>query len=97
MNPGRRRSPELLGLADRLGSLDPGKLADIIAVPGDPTQDILQTSKVQFVMKGKSFYISEIKENFRHGASRLRTGFSVGSVENFCWIGAGSVGLFCNI
>ena len=42
---------ELFGIADRLGTLEPGKLADLIATPGDPTQDIRQTEKVFFVMK----------------------------------------------
>jgi imidazolonepropionase-like amidohydrolase len=47
---------ELLGLADRIGTIEVGKLADIIAVPGDPTQDIRQTSKVNFVMKEGRIY-----------------------------------------
>ncbi|MBI3669055.1 MAG: amidohydrolase family protein, partial [Acidobacteria bacterium] len=42
---------DLLGVADKLGTLEPGKLADVIAVPGDPTQEIRQTEKVFFVMK----------------------------------------------
>jgi imidazolonepropionase-like amidohydrolase len=42
---------ELFGVSDRLGTLEAGKLADIIAVPGDPTQDIRQTERVFFVMK----------------------------------------------
>ena len=42
---------ELFGVADRLGSLEPSKLADIVAVPGDPVADIRQTKKVFFVMK----------------------------------------------
>lgn len=41
----------LFGVDDRLGTLTPGKIADIIAVPGDPTVDIRQTEKVSFVMK----------------------------------------------
>ncbi len=42
---------ELFGLADKLGSLEAGKLADVIAVPGDPLADIAATQKVLFVMK----------------------------------------------
>ena len=42
---------ELFGISDRTGTLEPGKLADIIATPGDPTVDIRQTEKVFFVMK----------------------------------------------
>jgi len=42
---------ELLGVADRLGTLQPGKLADVVAVPGDPTVDIGQMERLFFVMK----------------------------------------------
>jgi imidazolonepropionase-like amidohydrolase len=41
----------LLGVADRLGTLEAGKLADVIAVPGDPTKDVRTTEQVFFVMK----------------------------------------------
>jgi imidazolonepropionase-like amidohydrolase len=41
----------LLGVADRLGALEAGKIADVIAVPGDPTQDVRTTEQVFFVMK----------------------------------------------
>ena len=47
---------ELLGLTDRIGTLEAGKLADVVAVPGDPTLDIRQTSKVLFVMKEGRIY-----------------------------------------
>ena len=42
---------DLLGVAQKLGTLEKGKLADIIAMPGDPTQDITVTQRVSFVMK----------------------------------------------
>jgi MIP family channel proteins len=42
---------ELFGIADRVGTLQAGKLADIIAIPGNPLSDIRQTEKVFFVMK----------------------------------------------
>ncbi|HJT81424.1 MAG TPA: amidohydrolase family protein [Chthoniobacterales bacterium] len=42
---------DLLGLAPRLGTLEKGKLADVIAMPGDPISDITATERVSFVMK----------------------------------------------
>ena len=42
---------ELLGIAQKVGTLEKGKLADIIALPGDPTSDITATERVSFVMK----------------------------------------------
>jgi imidazolonepropionase-like amidohydrolase len=46
---------ELLGRSD-LGALAPGKLADIVAMPGDPISDIGATAKVDFVMKDGVVY-----------------------------------------
>ena len=43
---------ELLGMKDSLGTLEAGKLADIVAVPGDPLTDVSLMEKVEFVMKG---------------------------------------------
>jgi imidazolonepropionase-like amidohydrolase len=42
---------EMLGWQDRLGAIEPGKLADMIAVAGDPIDDISELERVRFVMK----------------------------------------------
>jgi len=47
-----RVNAELLGWQDRVGTVEPGKLADIIAVPGDPLRDLSVLEKVSFVMLG---------------------------------------------
>jgi len=46
----------LLGVDDKLGTLAPGKLADVIAVPGDPSRDIRAMERVRFVMKNGVIY-----------------------------------------
>ncbi len=43
---------ELLGWSDRVGSLEPGLFADVIAAPGNPLEDITVLERVRFVMKG---------------------------------------------
>jgi imidazolonepropionase-like amidohydrolase len=43
---------QLMGWQDRLGSIEPGKFADLIAVEGDPLRDITELQRVKFVMKG---------------------------------------------
>ena len=45
------RSAELLGLADR-GVIAPGRLADLLVVEGDPTQDLAALERVRYVFKG---------------------------------------------
>ena len=47
---------QLFGVDDRLGSIEPGKLADVVAVRGDPTRDIRQMRTVFFVMKEGTIY-----------------------------------------
>jgi len=43
---------DLLGWSDKIGTIEPGKWADIIAVDGDPLRDITTLQHVKFVMKG---------------------------------------------
>jgi imidazolonepropionase-like amidohydrolase len=43
-------------MKDSLGTLEAGKLADIVAVPGDPLSDVSLMEKVDFVMKGGMVY-----------------------------------------
>jgi len=53
---GTVNAAELLGTKDSLGTLESGKLADIVAVPGDPLSDVSLMEKVDFVMKGGVVY-----------------------------------------
>lgn len=52
-------SATILGMADKLGSVEPGKLADIVAVDGDPLKDIKTMLKCTFVMKDGVVYKQE--------------------------------------
>jgi imidazolonepropionase-like amidohydrolase len=50
----------LLGVLDKLGTLEAGKIADVIAVDADPLQDIKTLQKVSFVMKAGTVYKHDI-------------------------------------
>lgn len=73
MNPldalraGTSADADLLGIADRLGTLAPGKIADIVAMPGDPIQNVRQTEKVFFVMKDGTIYRNDRDSSNAHG------------------------------
>ncbi|HEX3746638.1 MAG TPA: amidohydrolase family protein [Bryobacteraceae bacterium] len=60
---GTSGSAELLGLANKIGALKPGMIADVVAVPGNPVDDIKTTQQVLFVMKDGAVY-----RNDRSGA-----------------------------
>jgi imidazolonepropionase-like amidohydrolase len=49
---GTRVAAEMLHWEDRVGTIEPGKLADLVAVAGDPLRDISELSRVTFVMLG---------------------------------------------
>jgi len=53
---GTLNGAKLLGWQDQIGALKPGYFADIVAVPGDPLQDIAVLQRVSFVMKGGVVY-----------------------------------------
>jgi imidazolonepropionase-like amidohydrolase len=56
LQAGTLNGARLLGWQDQIGALKPGYFADIVAVPGDPLQDIGALEKVVFVMKGGTIY-----------------------------------------
>jgi imidazolonepropionase-like amidohydrolase len=49
---GTVNAADLLGWSDRVGSIEPGKFADLIGVEGDPLQDVTTLERVKWVMKG---------------------------------------------
>ena len=48
----RINASDLLGRSTTIGTLEPGKFADLIAVDGDPLKDVTTLEHVKFVMKG---------------------------------------------
>jgi imidazolonepropionase-like amidohydrolase len=56
---------EIIGWMDRIGTLEPGKLADIIAVPGDPLSDIAVMERVGFVMKDGQIHRDDLSQRKR--------------------------------
>jgi len=56
LKAGTSADAQLLGLADRLGTLEPSKIADVVAVTGNPVENIRQTEHVFFVMKEGVIY-----------------------------------------
>jgi len=56
---GTSTAAELLGWGDKLGTIETGKWADIVAVSGDPLKDIKELQNVKFVMKGGTVFRNE--------------------------------------
>jgi imidazolonepropionase-like amidohydrolase len=56
---GTIRAAEVLSWSDKVGSVEPGKWADLVAVSGDPLKDIKELQHVTFVMKGGVVYKDE--------------------------------------
>ena len=60
---------DLLGWSDRVGTLEAGKWADLIAVDGDPLEDVRRLEAVKFVMKGGQVY----RNDYAKGAATTET------------------------
>jgi imidazolonepropionase-like amidohydrolase len=56
LRAGTSADADLLGLADKIGTLEKNKIADVVAVPGNPMENIRQTEHVFFVMKAGVIY-----------------------------------------
>jgi imidazolonepropionase-like amidohydrolase len=56
LKAGTSNDADLLGLANKIGTLEANKLADVVAVPGNPIENIRQTEHVFFVMKEGVIY-----------------------------------------
>ena len=54
---------QIIGWEDKIGSVEVGKLADLIAVTGNPLKDIKEMQHVQFVMKDGEVYLNEISKS----------------------------------
>ncbi|MGA8525577.1 MAG: amidohydrolase family protein, partial [Candidatus Sulfotelmatobacter sp.] len=52
---------ELLGWSDKMGTIEAGKWADLVAVSGDPLKDITELERVKFVMKSGTVFKNEYK------------------------------------
>jgi imidazolonepropionase-like amidohydrolase len=63
LRAGTSEAADLLGLQNRIGTLESGKLADIVAVPGNPLENIKVTQSVLFVMKEGTIYRSDRSGN----------------------------------
>ena len=53
---------EIMGWSDRVGSVEAGKFADLIAVTGNPLQDIAELQRVRFVMKGGAIVVDSLSK-----------------------------------
>jgi imidazolonepropionase-like amidohydrolase len=50
---------QMMGVADQVGTIERGKLADLVAVPGNPLQDITAMQRVLFVMKDGAVVVNK--------------------------------------
>jgi len=70
LQAGTMNAAELMGWSERVGSISKGKLADIVAIKGDPLADVRLLQHVQFVMKDGVVYKDGITSQARASESR---------------------------
>ena len=61
---------DIIHMQDKLGTIEKGKFADIIAVAGDPLQDISEMQRVKFVMKGGAVVRNDLPGGTTMSSSR---------------------------
>jgi len=61
LRTGTTVAAELLGWSDKVGTVEAGKWADLVAVSGDPLKDITEVERVKFVMKAGVVYKNELR------------------------------------
>ena len=59
LQAGTSLAAEAMGWEDRVGSIEKGKFADVVAVTGDPLKDITELQRVKFVMKGGKVFVNQ--------------------------------------
>jgi imidazolonepropionase-like amidohydrolase len=65
---GTRTNAEAMGWQDQIGTIEKGKFADMIAVPGDPLADITELQRVKFVMKGGKIVRNDLEQRGKKGS-----------------------------
>jgi imidazolonepropionase-like amidohydrolase len=81
LRAGTSAAADLLGIANQVGTVAKGKAADLVAVPGNPLQDVTVTERPLFVMKGGEVVRRDSPEPERVGASR-RSGAGASSAPS---------------
>ena len=61
LRTGTTAAADLLGWSDKVGTVEAGKWADLVAVSGDPLKDITEVERVKFVMKAGVVYKNELR------------------------------------
>lgn len=76
---------EMLGWQDRIGAIEPGKFADLVAVAGDPIADITELERVRFVMKDGQVVKNELGVHGERCGGDLQPLRSDGGVSEDEW------------